>query len=242
MTSTWDSLDVEANEVASTTAQQAAGICTLLKQGISTLADGFAETEVKATNSAPAQMGLLSQNLNSLKCSVDLAMRGYYTQSAGLLRGVYENWIAFHYLAQFPKEANLWLCADQGKRPPSHSHMLNALGPNFPEHKADASRCYSMLCSFAHTHALNVMPHLGAHKGEPCAFFGATYKANLFRVSAYLICTFTNLMLREISGMIATDAGWQERCKTAIEGLMQFLEKENDEFNKSIGTEKANKN
>ena len=238
MTSTWQSLDAEAEAVASTTAQQAADTCALLQQSISTLADGFTEAEVKSTDSSGAQMGLFSQNLNSLKCSTDLAMRGYYTQSMGLLRGIYENWIAFHYLAEFPTKGNLWLRAD--KKPPKHSHMLNALGPHFVEEKADARGWYGALCRFAHTDALVVLSHLGSHNGEPCAFFGVKYKSDLFRTCAYTVALFTAIMLREISRMISADAAWQRHYNTAVEGLLEFIEQENDDFNRLMGTGKAN--
>jgi hypothetical protein len=227
-TSSWDSLDAEADRVASTTNQQAAGTCSLLKKAISVLADGFTEAEVKGTDSACAQAGLFSQNLNSLKCSADLSMRGYYTQSTGLLRGIYENWIAFHYLAECPLKANLWL--EKNKRPPSHSDMLSALGPNFVEDKSDAREWYGTLCRFAHTDALVVLPHLGSQNGESCAFIGANYKPDLFRTCAYTISLFTSIMLREISKMIPAHSAWQQRYNAAIEALLQFIENENDEF------------
>ena len=133
MTSTWESLDTEAEKIEIATNQQLPQICSLLKNAISTLADGFLKAEIKGEDSAHAQQGLYSQNLNSLKCSVDLAIRGYYTQSTGLLRGVYENWIAFHYLSEFPLKAKCWL--NKESRPPKHSDMLNALGPDFVENK-----------------------------------------------------------------------------------------------------------
>ena len=231
MKSTWHSLDTEADGVAAATLQHAANTSYLLQEAITTLADGFTEAELK--NSAPtrARMGLFSQNLNSLICSTNLAMRGYYTQSTALLRGVYENWIAFHYLAQFPKKADLWLRAD--RRPPRHSQMLKALGPNFVENKTNARGWYGTLCRFAHTDAVIVLPHLGRYNGEPCAFFGAEYKPDLFRTCAYTISLFTSIMLREVSQMIPADAAWQQRYNTAIEGLLQFIEKQNAEFQKS---------
>ena len=55
MTSTWDSLNAEADKVVLTTTQQAAVICSLLKNAISALADGFAEAEIKGNDSARAQ-------------------------------------------------------------------------------------------------------------------------------------------------------------------------------------------
>ncbi len=212
-------------------AQQSKSICILLQGALSTLADGFTEVELQNTRSTHAQMGLFSQNLNSLKCSIDLATRGYYTQSIDLLRCVYENWIAFHYLTRFPKKADLWLCAD--KRPPRHSDMLKALGPEFIEDKAAAREWYGTLCHFAHTDSLVVLPHLGSYNGEACAFFGAKYKPDLFHTCAYTISLFTSIMLREVSQYIGPDVAWHQRYINTIEQLLHFIEQENDEFNRS---------
>lgn len=232
MKSTWQSLDAEADRVASMTAEELAGTCSLLKEAISTLADGFTEAQVKGAKSARAQAGLFSQNMNSLKCGVDLAMRGYYTQAMGLLRGVYENWIAFHYLSKFPMKAGLWL--SKNRKPPRHSDMLNALGPDFAEDKDDARGWYGALCRYAHTDALVVLPHLGSYKGDPCAFIGAKYKPALFSACAYTISLFTSIMLREISHLILSGSAWQKRYNETVEALLQFIEKENVEFRKSM--------
>jgi len=232
MTSTWDSLNTEAEKVANLTKKQLPEICSVLKDAISTLADGFLEAEIKGGDAAQAQQGLYSQNLNSLKCSVDLAMRGYYTQSTGLLRGVYENWIAFHYLSEFPLKANCWL--KKNKRPPKHSVMLNSLGPDFVENKDDARDWYGALCRFAHTDALVVLPHLGSHQGVPCAFVGVMYKPDLFKTCAYSISLFTSIMLREISKMISPDSDRQKRFIEKIESLLQLIETENVEFKRNI--------
>jgi hypothetical protein len=232
MTSTWDSLDTEAEKVKNLTKQQLPEICLVLKDAISTLADGFLEAEVKSGDAAQAQQGLYSQNLNSLKCSVDLAMQGYYTQSTGLLRGVYENWIAFHYLSDFPLKAKCWL--NKNSRPPGHSVMLNSLGPDFVENKKDARNWYGALCRFAHTDALVVLPHLGSHQGEPCAFVGVMFKPDLFRTCAYSISLFTSIMLREISKMISPDSDWQQRFTQNIELLLKFIETENADFESNL--------
>jgi len=233
MTSTWESLDTEAEKIEIATNQQLPQICSLLKNAISTLADGFLKAEIKGEDSAHAQQGLYSQNLNSLKCSVDLAIRGYYTQSTGLLRGVYENWIAFHYLSEFPLKAKCWL--NKESRPPKHSDMLNALGPDFVENKDDVRGWYGALCRFAHTDALVVLPHLGSHQGEPCAFVGVMYKPDFFETCAYSISLFTSIMLREVSKMITPNSDWQQRFMESIESLLQFIEDVNVEFKRDIG-------
>jgi hypothetical protein len=231
MTSTWDSLETEAGKTELNTNQQLPQICSLLKNAISFLADGFLESEVINEGAAQAQQGLFSQNLNSLKSSVDLAMRGYYTQSMDLLRGVYENWIAFHYLSEYPLKAKCWL--NKKLKPPKHSVMLKALGPNFIEDKNDARGWYSALCGFAHTDALVVLPHLGSHQGEPCAFIGVVFKPELYKACAYSISLFISIMLREISNMVSTSSDWHQRVTENIDLLLEYIEEENKEFKKS---------
>jgi hypothetical protein len=228
MTSTWHSLDTEADAVAVATVSAEAKTCALFERAIATLADGFTSAEIKDSDAARVRMGLLSQNLNSLKCSVDIAKRGYYTQSMGLVRGVYENWIAFHYLAAFPAAAEKWLAHD--KRPPKHRVMLDALGPGFVEDKTDARGWYGTLCRFAHTDALVVLPHLGSCDGEACAFFGVTYKPDLFRTCAYTFSLFASIMLREVSQLILRDTDWLQSCDATVEALLQFINEENAAF------------
>jgi hypothetical protein len=238
MTSTWQSLEAEADNVAAITAQQEPGVSRLIQEMISTLADGFTAAKVADTSATRAQMGLFSQNLNSLKCSVDMAMRGYYTQSTNLLRGVCENWIAFHYITQFPAKADRWLCGTN--KPPKHSEMLKALGTDFVEAKDDARGWYSTLCRFAHTDALVVLPHLGTYHGEACAFFGAKFKPLLFRTCAYTTSVCTSLMLRDVSQHVSLDATWQQQCNAQIESILQFIQQENETSEKTKEAGKAN--
>jgi len=225
MNSTWHSLDQEAEAVAATTIGAAGETCSLLERGVSTLADGLAAAEMKDSDATRVQMGLLSQSLNSLKCSVDLARRGYYTQSMGLVRGVYENWIAFHYIEEHPMAADRWLGHD--KRPPRHRDMLKALGSSFIEDTNDARGWYGALCRFAHTDALVVLPHLGSQDGEACAFFGVKYKPDLLRSCAYTLSLFTSIMLREVSQLVPDSSAWHHSCSTTVEELLQFIKEEN---------------
>ena len=74
---------------------------------------------------------ILSGNFATLKCSVDLAIRGYYRQALNLLRIVYENWIAIHYLSRCPNKADLWLRLSKKNQPPGHAAMLMQLGSDF---------------------------------------------------------------------------------------------------------------
>jgi len=108
--------------------------------------------------------------------------------------------------------------------------MLKALGPNFIENKDDARGWYSALCRFAHTDALVVLPHLGSHQGEPCAFIGVMFKPELYKTCAYSISLFMAIMLRDISNIVAPSSDWQHRFTENIESLLKYIEEENKEF------------
>ena len=226
--STWLNLETEAIAVSRTTEARARSLCALIQDAISTLADGFLIPEIVRSDALDAQMGLFSQNLNSLKCSADLAFRGYYTQAVGLIRGVYENWIAFHYLQQFPEKAELWLRTD--KRPPKHSVMLDELGPNFTESKDNAREWYGVLCRMAHSDALVVLPHLSSHNGQPCAFFGAQYKEELFQTCCYTILSFSAIMIREVAQMIPSASKWHESGSKVFAEILEFIKQSNANF------------
>lgn len=230
-TPTWTSLEGEALAVFRTTDAQAGSLCTIIRDAIGTMADGYLIPEITRSDAFDAQMGLFSQNLNSLKCSADLAFRGYYTQCLGLMRGVYENWIAFHYLRQFPMKAHLWLRS--GQRPPGHSEMLRALGPDFPESKENAKEWYGVLCRMAHPDALIVLPHLGNQNGEPCAFIGAQYKEELFQTCGYTILSFSAIMIREVAQMIPTTSEWHNRGGEMFKKIRDFITQANADFMQS---------
>lgn len=225
-TSTWQEFDEEAEKVAEITNRQIPDICALIQDGFSVLADGFKYAEAPdASDSSMVRMALFTQNLGSLKCSIDFAMRGYYTQSINLLRGVYENWIAFLYVHQKPSEASLWL--NRKKRPPGHSQMLEALGNTFPSE--NARKLYRGLCRFAHTDPLVVLPHLGNKNGDECVFFGAKYKKDLFCTCAYAITLLTSTMIADISQWINLENPWRQSSIAVINASIMFIEKENSQ-------------
>jgi len=221
---TWVSLEEEAVQVATVTREKNKSTCELLERALSTLADGFEIVAREDTKATRVQMGLYSQNLNSLKCSIDLAYRGYYTQAVNLLRGVYENWIAFWYLAELPEKAELWLSREH--QPPKHGEMLSKLGPGFVEDKGVAREWYRMLCKFAHPDYLTVVPHLGSRNGEPRAFFGAAYREKPFSSCARMILQFSNLMLRDISAWAPSDEPWLKRCTPVMDCVLEFLHRQ----------------
>lgn len=83
--SKWEDFDREARMVEMTTRKQAPECVQLLERAIGILADAFEILKIpNISNATMVKASLLIQNFASLKCSIDLALRGYYTQSMNL--------------------------------------------------------------------------------------------------------------------------------------------------------------
>ena len=158
-----------------------------------------------------------------------MALRGYYVQSLNLLRIVYENWIAFHYLEKIPDKAHLWLRHSKKKQPPGHAAMLKELDANFNPLKGQMKKWYSTLCSFAHTDPINLLPQISTDHipDETSIHFGSTHKSELFKASAYAICLWTGVMLSTISLWVSNTNQWHNEMTKIEERIIQFIDQEN---------------
>lgn len=226
---TWEDFDREARTAESFTKAQLPDRVQLLQDAVGLLADGFSiANNSDTTDVNKAKMGLLSQNFNTLKCAVDLALRGYYLQSMNLLRYVYENWIAFHYLIKKPEKARVLLDGRINKRLPCHSVMLDELGDDdfLKKQKKD---WYTVLCCFAHPHAAGLLPLISNTfvPGETSIHFGTTYENERFRASAYSISIWTGVMLDEVGRWIPTTNEWYQKRSILAEKILRFIDEEN---------------
>ena len=229
----WEVFDLEARIVEKDTKEQAPECVQLVQDAVGLFADAFGiGNNSDATGATVTKMSLLSQNFASIKCAVDLALRGYYMQSVNLLRNVYENWIAFHYLSKYPDEAHFWLRPSRNKQPPGHSTMLNKLDKNFNPLKGQMRKWYGTLCHFAHSDAVGVLPQISTDfaPNETSIHFGSTYKNNLFRASAYAISLWTGVMLVDISQWIPNTDEWHNRLTGIEERIIEFIDQENKKF------------
>jgi len=234
---TWEDFEQEARSVEKATKDQAPEIVRLLQEAVGVFADAFSIGENSDTTDATlVKKSLLSQNFATLKCSLDLAIRGYYTQSLNLLRIVYENWIAFHYLTKCPSKANLWLRHSKKKQTPGHAAMLKQLDSDFNPLKGQMRKWYSTLCSFAHSDPIGVLPQISTDyiPDETSIHFGSTYKDNLFRASAYAISIWTGVMLSNISQWVPNTNEWHNEMINIEERIIEFT----DQLNKAYGSEK----
>jgi hypothetical protein len=228
--STWEDFDNESRDVNSISYERAPECVKLLQDSLGLFADAFSIGEnADNTKATIAKMSLLSQNFATLKCAVDIALRGYYTQSMNLLRSVHENWVAFHYLSKRPDKATCWLRSSRKKRPPSHSAMMKVIEEDFGNLKKNVKGWYSTLCRFAHTDAVGVLPQISTDlfPNETSINFGSTYKDSLFKTSTYAISFWTGVMLSDISAWIPNTNEWHSKMTEIEEKIIRFIDQEN---------------
>ena len=207
----------------------------LLQDSIGLLAIAFPIAKSPVNNdSTLAKMGLLSHNFNTLKCSTDLALRGYYLQSQNILRVVYENWVAFHYLSQAPEKAKLWLKHSPSQQPPGHAAMLAKLGPEFSPVQKEMKKWYSALCSFAHTDPINLVSQISNdfHPNETSVHFGTTFNLIFFKTSAYTLGMWVSIMLSTIKKWVPEKHEWHIQEIAFQKMLFQYIDDENKAFKK----------
>jgi len=230
---TWEDFDNESIAVNNITKERAPECVQLLEDAVGLFANAFSIGEnLDTSNATIAKMSLLSQNFATLKCAVDIALRGYYTQAMNLLRSVYENWVAFHYLSKHPDKANCWLRSSRKKKPPSHSTMLKELDEDLGKLKNNMRGWYSTLCRFAHTDAVGVLPQISNDlaPNETSINFVSAYKDDLFRASAYAISLWTGVMLSDISRWIPNTHEWNSKMEKIEERIIEFIDQENKKY------------
>lgn len=230
---TWEEFEREERLVENTTKEQAPEVVRLLQDAVGVFRDAFSVSENSDTTDATkVKMSLLSHNFATLKCFTDAALRGYYTQALNLLRIVYENWIAFHYLTKYPTKAELWLRHSKKNQLPKHAAMLEELDANFNPLKGKIREWYRTLCSFAHTDHVGVLPQISTDyvPDEILIHFGVTYKNDLFRATAYGISLWTGVMLSSISKWVPNTNQWHNEIKIIEERIIKFIDQENKTF------------
>lgn len=220
----WKKVEEEISLTQENTTAYSATTWGLLRETITHYAEAFPLAKpIEEPKAAPARMGLVSQNFNSLKVAVDLAMRGYYIQSIILLRNVYENWLAFWYLAKFPDEADLWLDPRWDRRPPSAETMKNNIDHPTSEAKSKLHGLKQELDRFAHTDPVAVLSRLRTFKGQTVVSVGVEYRAMDFDVCAYSILLWSGNMLDAISSWIPSTHDWNKKYQLISDKILEFI-------------------
>lgn len=231
----WNDFEKDGLLVKEITKGQATGTVQLIQDSIGLLAIAFPIAKSTDNNdSTLAKMCLLTHNFNTLKCSTDLALRGYYVQSQNILRVVYENWVAFHYLSQNPEKAKLWLKHSPSKKPPGHAAMLAKLGPEFSLVQREMKKWYSTLCSFAHTDPINLVSQISNdfQPNETSVHFGTTFNLIFFKTSAYTLAMWISIMLSTIKKWVPEKNEWHSQEIEYQKKLFQYIDNENNQLKK----------
>lgn len=220
----WHKVEEEASKTKEKTLANSEKTWQLLRDAITLYAEGFPLAKTREeTAAALAKMGLISQNFNFLKAATDLAVKGYYIQSISLLRNVYENWLAFWYLAKYPDDANLWLDSRWDQRPPNAETMKNRIDHPDGEAKLNLQDFKKVLDRFAHTDPVYVLSRLRLIDGQTVVGVGVEYIEEHFDGNAYYILMWLGNMLDAISRWILDAPDWSKRYKSISEKILEFI-------------------
>jgi hypothetical protein len=87
--------------------------------------DALKGHNIGASQEHRVMTALVVQGLNSMRCAFDLAMRGYYVQALNLARPAVEDWMAYWFLRNYPREYQRFIAT--GREPPDFNDMLQKI-------------------------------------------------------------------------------------------------------------------
>lgn len=221
-------MDGEAAAIHKRTTEESSNELSLLRCAYSVYVDAMLTAQTIGDKPADfVRMGLASQNLNILKIAIDAATRGYYIQSVGLLRNVYENWLAFMYLDKFPSKAYLWLEPSAERRPPKAEKMRNRVDLPYDDAKAKLLEFYQVFSRFSHTDSVAVLSLYRDDHGSAVIVIGAEYDRAAFSKCAYGISILLGIMISELSQFVPSLDPWNDRFHECVRAIMDFIDKYN---------------
>ncbi len=225
----WDLATAETQRVYDATIQGSSSEVNLVRRAISLHAEAFSIAEDPAEpKAATVRKALVSHNFNTLKLALDAAIRGYYVQSIALLRNVYENWLAFWYLAKFPQEADRWLNRSWNQRPPKAESMRNKIDHPSKENKSKLHDFYEELSRFDHTDPVAVLSRIEIVTNKPVIRVGVQYDHNDFAACTYALCLWTGNMLDALASIVPSANLWHQKYDRIGSELLGHIEKYNE--------------
>ena len=225
-----ETINALINANVSRTQQECQTEVQLLDSSLRLFAEGFdlCSPNNEENEQRIARMGLVSQNFNSLAAAVKIAEFGFYLQSLGLLKNVYENWLAFWYLAKFPREAKKWLIPQKHGKPPKAERMRNEIDHPSIETKLKVKQFYSELNKFAHTDPIAVLDRFVQGNKGPGIKVGVEFRKNNFEACAYALLLWIGNMNDAISSWISPQDDWHKKNSLQMTKIVDYL----DIFNK----------
>jgi hypothetical protein len=224
----WVSVKAEAQKVHDTTLENSSDEVALLRRAISIYAEAFDIAEDPAEpKAAIVRKALISHNFNTLNVAIDAAIRGYYVQAIALLRNLYENWLAFWYVAKYQQEADKWLNPSWEQRPPKAEIMRNKIDHPSKESKSKLHGFYEELNRFDHTDPSAVLSIIEMDKENLIIRVGVQYNKKSFEACAYSLCLWSGNTLDTISSIVPSDNEWHDKYAKIQEELLSYIQKYN---------------
>ena len=221
----------QADHIEEITVRQLKNEHQLLTDALSLYVDGLqAIPPFQDNDSLLVRISLLSHNLNNLNLAFDASCRGFYIQALSILKNVYETWLAFWYLAQFPEHAELWLDPSWEKRPFKAETMRNKMDHPGKETKTKLKDFYEELNRFAHTDPSAVLSRLDHQDTKMIIGIGVQFDPLKFRTACYAFCLWIGNMLDAISALIPSEHTWQANYDEMFVQLMSFINAYNSEI------------
>ena len=227
----WNAVKAEAHQVANYTMKDSLEEVDLLRLAMSLYAEAFTIANDPAEpKAATVRKALISQNFNTLNLSIDAAFQGYYVQSIALLRNVYENWLAFWYLAKYPQEANYWLNPSWEQRPPKAETMRNKIDHPTKETKSKLHGFHEELSRFDHTDPVAVLSRIEMVESDLKVRVGVRYDRNNFGACTYALCLWVGNALDTIASTILPEYEWHEKYAALGNELVTYIEKYDENY------------
>ena len=174
-----------------------------------------------------ARLAILSQILNAFHVMISSAMRGFYIESLVPLRHVYENWLAFWYLAKFPEEAHRWLDPTWEMRPPKAETMLKKIDHPSKQSQSRLRDFYSEMNRFAHTDPVVVLSRLDQEGDKTLIGVGIRFDGDDFRACSYGLSLWIGNCLHAVSSVVPDTDEWQAQHEALRRDILELI----DEYN-----------
>lgn len=225
----WNAMTAEAQHVYDKTMQHSSDEVALLRKAISLYAEAFKiADDLAEPKAATARKALVSHNFNTLNLAFDAALRGYYVQSIALLRNIYENWLAFWYLAKYPQEAECWLNPSWKQRPPKAETMRNKINHPSKKAKSKLHGFYEELSRFDHTDPAAVLSRIEMVENKPVIRVGVRYDRDDFAACTYGLCLWAGNALDTIASIVPPKNKWHEKHAKLGDELLTCINKYNE--------------
>jgi hypothetical protein len=235
----WRGLKADAREIAAQTESDCGRELNVLTSAFNLYSEAFARIPASGNGeSTVTRLAILSQNLNSFHVMISSAVQGFYIQSLVPLRHVYENWLAFWYLAKFPEEAHRWLDPTWEMRPPKADKMLKKIDHPSKQSQSKLRDFYTELNRFAHTDPAVVLSRLEREGDKILIGVGIRFDGEDFRACAYGFSLWIGNCLDAVSSVVPQTDDWHDHYKAVGEDILALI----DDYNRSRDRELSQSN